>query len=94
MSVTSEEVRMFTDQLLKTVEEGHSLVRSLILVAKQQPNQDMKQIVKGVNSAVKAGKTLSYALARYPDVFDQNYVATVKRGEQGDDLWEIMKALA
>jgi len=94
MSVMVGEIVAFSHQFGESLEQGISLVDSLLTLAQQQSNGSMKQVILEVREKVLKGFPLSWAMAEHPDVFDNNYIAMVRRGEKAGQLDLVLKEFA
>src|SRR5215213_824666 len=75
-----------TRQLATMVQSGMSLLRALYVIEEQTENDKLREIWIDVRKDVEAGVSLSDALARHPDAFNELYVAMVQAGETGGIL--------
>ena len=57
-------------------------------------NYAVKEIARSVNKFLNTGKTLSYALNRLPDYFDEGDYNVVKAGEKSGNLVLVLESLA
>ena len=84
--VKADELVIATRQLATMVNSGMSLLRSLYVIEEQTENDKLREIWIEVRKDVEAGVSLSDALARHPDAFNELYVAMVQAGETGGIL--------
>lgn len=63
---------------------------SLELLYKQTKNGKLKNILKSVVKDINSGKTLSESYSKYPDVFNEVYIANLKVGEETGQLAEVL----
>ena len=56
-------------------------------------NSAFSEVLSYLISAVEAGKTMSQAMAEYPDVFDEVFVSLVAVGEASGELPDVMLKL-
>ena len=78
VKIKSEELAIFTWQLLVAIEVGLPLVESLEILADNQQKEKFGWVLLGVRSAVESGDTLAKALRRYPKVFDELYTSIIE----------------
>ena len=65
------------------VNSGMSLLRSLYIIEEQTENDKLREIFVDVRKDVEAGLSLSDALRKHPDIFNDLYVAMVAgRGDR------------
>jgi type IV pilus assembly protein PilC len=84
--VKAEELTVATRQLSTMVSSGMTLLRAFYVLEEQTDNDKLKETFSAVRKDVEAGLSLSSALARHPDVFNELYVAMVSAGETGGIL--------
>lgn len=73
---------------------GLSLSRALSVLSKQTSNKYFKEIIDQVNEKVNKGDSFSRALASYPKVFPEVFVAMVEAAEESGKLPESLKLIA
>jgi type IV pilus assembly protein PilC len=83
---SSDEMVIATRQLATMVQSGMSLLRALYVIEEQTENDKLRDIWVEVRKDVEAGVSLSEALGRHPDAFNELYVAMVQAGETGGIL--------
>jgi type II secretory pathway component PulF len=79
--VTRRDVIFFTTQLATIVSTGINLIEGLRGVEAQTSKVPMRTIVASLRRGVESGQSLSTALERHPDAFDELYVGIVRAGE-------------
>jgi type IV pilus assembly protein PilC len=84
--VSDDELVIATRQFATMVSSGMSLLRALYVIEEQTENDKLKEIFVDVRKDVEAGISLSDALAKHPDTFNDLYVAMVQAGETGGIL--------
>jgi type IV pilus assembly protein PilC len=92
--VKADELTIMTRQFSVMVSSGMSMLRALYVLEEQQENPKLKDAVSNVRKDVEAGLSLSDALRRHPDIFNELYVAMVQAGETGGILEETLKRVA
>lgn len=85
---------LFSRQLSTLINAGLPLVQSLRSVNQQTTNKALKVIINQVIADVEAGSTLSAALGRHPEVFNQVYVSLIAAGEASGTLDKALERLA
>ncbi|MDB9741616.1 type II secretion system F family protein [Akkermansiaceae bacterium] len=85
---------MFTRQLATLIGAGLPLLRSLTVLAKQEPNPKVKQMLTMTADAIQGGATFSQGLTQFPAIFDKLYINMVKAGEVGGVLEVVLDRLA
>jgi type IV pilus assembly protein PilC len=84
--VNADDLVIATRQLSTMVSSGMSLLRALYVIEEQTESDKLREVWIGVRKDVEAGVSLSEALKRHPDVFNELYVAMVQAGETGGIL--------
>lgn len=92
--VTEMEVVIFTRQLAVMVGAGLPLVTCFDLVSKGAENPRMREAATSVRTAIESGVTLTEALSREKDLFDELFVNLVQAGEQSGILDAVLNRLA
>lgn len=80
-SVTRRDVIFFTTQLATIVGTGVNIVDGLTGIESQTTKAGMRKIIGDIKRGVESGQSLSQALERHPDAFDELYVNIVRSGE-------------
>ncbi len=92
--VTSKDLVIMTRQMSTMLNAGLPLAQVLATVAEQSQSRALKNIMSDVLSQVNGGGAFSDALAKYPDVFSQFYIAIVRAGETSGKLDTSLQRLA
>ncbi len=92
--VKLEDLTIFSRQFATMINAGVAMVRSLNILAEQTPNVKLRKIVEEIKLKVEQGNSLSDALARFPDVFDNLFVGMIRAGEAGGVLDEVLLRIA
>lgn len=85
---------VFTRQFATLIGAGLPLSNSLRIVIEQTESKPMQKVVESILVDVEAGKTLTQACEKYPDVFNKVYIALLKAGEASGTLDLSLKRLA
>jgi type II secretory pathway component PulF len=80
-NVTRRDVIFFTTQLETIAATGVNLVEGLAGIEAQTPKAGMRKTVGDIRRSVESGLSLSQAMERHPDAFDELYVSVVRAGE-------------
>lgn len=83
-------VALFARQLSTMIGVGLPLVRSLRSIARDHHDRKLAAIIDQVAGDVQKGDSLSAALGRYPESFDEVFVSLVHTGEVSGTLDQIM----
>ena len=92
--VTSKDRINFTRQFATLVGAGLPIAQSLRSVAEQTQNKSMKAVIEEILSDVEAGRALSTAFSKHPDVFDKVYLSLIKAGETSGTLDKSLRRIA
>ena len=92
--VKADELCVMTRQLSTMVSSGMSLLRALYVLEDQAESDKLRDTLVGVRKDVEAGISLSDALNRHPETFNELYVAMVAAGETGGILEDTLKRIA
>jgi len=92
--IKPKNLMIFTRQLATLIDSGLPLLRSLTVLAKQEPNPVLKGTVNSLADSVQGGSTFSESLAQHPKIFNKLYVNMVKAGELGGVLEIVLNRLA
>jgi type IV pilus assembly protein PilC len=71
-----------------------SMLRAFYVLEDQAENEKLREALTQVRHDVEAGISLSDALGRHPDIFNELYVSMVAAGESGGILEETLKRIA
>jgi type IV pilus assembly protein PilC len=92
--VKADDLVVGTRQLATMVSSGMSLLRALYVIEEQTENDKLKETWAAVRADVEAGISLSDALTKHPDVFNELYTAMVAAGETGGILDSTLQRVA
>ncbi len=92
--IKSKVLMIFTRQLATLIDSGLPLLRSLNVLAKQEPDKVLKNTINKLADTVQGGNTFSDALALHPKIFNDLYVNMVKAGEVGGVLELVLNRLS
>jgi type IV pilus assembly protein PilC len=92
--VSTKDLAIFTRQFATMISAGLPLVQCLDILAKQSSKPSFGRVIGEVTREVEAGSTLSDALGKHKNVFDDLFRNMVAAGEAGGVLDEILMRLA
>jgi len=92
--VSRKQLTQFTRQMSTLQDAGLPILRSLRILEGQTKPGVLKNALADVIEDVEAGSTLSEAMEKHPKTFDRLYVHTVRAGEAGGVLDQILQKLA
>jgi type IV pilus assembly protein PilC len=73
---------------------GVPIVEGLVDLRESTENLRFREVVGGLVETIEGGKSLSQALADYPEVFSKVMTSLVRSGEQTGKLPDVLKSLA
>lgn len=92
--ISSNDLILFTRQMSSMLSSGLTLLRALQIFKEQIKNEAMIEVVSGVINDIEEGKSFSFAIAKYPDVFSPIYISLIKAGESSGLLDKVLLRLA
>ncbi len=92
--VKEKDVVVFCRIFATMINAGLPLIQCLEILGDQQDNKTFKKIIQTIKDDIEGGSTLSDALKKYPDIFDQLFVNLVAAGESGGILDVILNRLS
>lgn len=92
--ITTKDRIVFIRQLATLIGAGLPLSQSMKTVLAQTQNKKLQSIVQDISVSIDSGKTLYDSFAKYPEVFDQVFLALVGAGEVSGTLDESLKRIA
>jgi type IV pilus assembly protein PilC len=92
--VKEKDVVVFCRIFSTMINAGLPLIQCLDLLAQQEQNATFKKIIKAVKEDVEGGASLTDALRKYPEVFDELFVNLIAAGEAGGILDVILGRLS
>ena len=85
---------IFSRQLSTMINAGLPLVDALKYLAKQTPNKRLTGVIYKIIALIEKGKSFSFALSQFPDVFSPIFVNMIKSGEASGKLDKVLLDLA
>ena len=85
---------LFTRQLATLINAGLPLIQSLRSVMSQTTSKPLKVICGRVISDIEEGSTLSAAVGRFPNVFNEIFISLVAAGEVSGTLDKSLERVA
>lgn len=92
--VSGGEITSATRQLATMIGAGIPLVQALDIIGNSQDTPAVQALMLGVKNDVEDGTSLSAALAKHPQHFDDLYVNLVAAGEQAGALETLLARIA
>jgi len=88
------ELTVMTRQLATMVASGMSILRCFHVLEETTENEKLKEILDQVRLDIEAGISMSDALEKHPDTFDDLYIAMTRTGETAGMLEESLDRIA
>jgi len=92
-AVKDVEILMFGRDLLSVVHSGLPIVSGLTDIISQIKNRNFKRVLHTVCDDVNGGVKLSEAFEKHPKIFSEFFVESVRAGEEGGRLDEVLTRL-
>jgi type IV pilus assembly protein PilC len=92
--VKGYDLAVMTRQLATMVSSGMSLLRTFYVLEDQTENKKLAEILGQIRRDIEAGISLSGALRKHPDTFNQLYIAMAETGEAAGMLEETLDRVA
>ncbi len=92
--VSANELIYFNRQLALVLGAGVPLLTCLRLMAKQNANDRLRDILLGISDDIEGGTDLSEAMSHYPNIFSSIYVNMVRAGEACGHLEDTLHRIA
>lgn len=84
--ISNKDKNVFTRQFATLIGAGLPLSNSLRVVAEQTESKPMRKLIETILADIEAGRTLTQACQKYPDVFNNLYIALLRAGEASGTL--------
>ncbi|HJV85646.1 MAG TPA: type II secretion system F family protein [Noviherbaspirillum sp.] len=91
--IRSIDVQLFSRQLYTLLKAGVPIMRGLAGLQESAINKSFARVVKDLRESLDAGRELSAAMRRHPDVFSSFFLSMVRVGETTGRLEEIFLRL-
>ena len=92
--VKEKDVVVFCRIFSTMINAGLPLIQCLDLLASQEQNKTFAKMITAIKDDIEGGSTLTEALKKYPEVFDELFVNLVAAGESGGILDVILNRLS
>lgn len=92
--VSAKDRVLFSRQLSTLINAGLPLLQALRSVNQQTVSKPLKIVLTQVIGNVEGGSTLSSAMAKHPQVFNQVYISLIAAGETSGTLDSALERLA
>ena len=92
--VKEKNVVIFCRIFSTMINAGLPLIQCLDLLAQQEQNKVFSKIIKSIKEDIEGGTSLTNALKKYPEIFDELFVNLIAAGEAGGILDIILQRLS
>ena len=92
--VKGDELVMVTRNLGSMITAGLTVSRALGVIKRQTKNPRLRGVVNSMIEDINKGDSFYDALKKFPEVFNDLYVAMVRAGEESGNLAETLQTLA
>ncbi|MDP3669825.1 MAG: type II secretion system F family protein [Telluria sp.] len=91
--VTSMDVQLFSRQIYTLLKSGVPIMRGLAGLQESAISKAFGRVIKDLRESLDAGRELSTAMRRHPEVFNNFYLSMVRVGEMTGRLEEVFLRL-
>ena len=91
---SGKEKILFYKELVYMMKGGVSLMQATEIILNSTENFAIKNVAKEIWYYLKKGQSLSYAISRLPEYFDEGDSAIIKTGESTGNLPIVLQSLA
>ncbi|MRX11672.1 type II secretion system F family protein [Pseudoduganella sp. FT25W] len=91
--VTSMDVQLFSRQMYTLLKSGVPIMRGLAGLQESAVSKSFGKVLKDLRESLDAGRELSAAMRRHPEVFTPFYLSMVRVGEMTGRLEEVFLRL-
>lgn len=92
--VKEKNVVVFCRIFSTMINAGLPLIQCLDLLAQQEQNKSFSKVIRSIKEDIEGGTSLTNALKKYPDIFDELFVNLIAAGEAGGILDVILERLS
>ncbi len=85
---------MFIKHLSVMIRAGLNLPRAIEILAMQTESPYFKEVLENIKESLKGGKNLADSMQKYPKVFSPLFYSSVRIGELGGNLDEVLDLLS
>jgi len=91
--VTSLDVQLFCRQMFTLLKSGVPIMKGLAGLQESAISKSFGKVIKDLRESLDAGRELSAAMRRHPDVFTQFFLSMIRVGEMTGRLEEVFNRL-
>jgi MSHA biogenesis protein MshG len=91
--VTAIDLQLFSRQLYTLLKAGVPIMRGLAGLQESATNKTFGRVIQDLRTSLDAGRELSAAMQRHPDIFTPFYLSMIRVGEMTGRLEEVLLRL-
>jgi type IV pilus assembly protein PilC len=91
--VARQDLINFCFHLEQLASAGVPVIEGLVDLRESMENPRFREVASGLIESIEGGRSLSQALAEFPEVFSKVFVSLIRAGEQTGKLPEVLKSL-
>ena len=88
---STKNLALATKQLASMLKTGLPLLEALNILSESTDDRTLRRVFKDAAISISRGATFVYTLEKYPEVFDEMYVALVSAGETAGLLDQVLE---
>lgn len=90
IGIKHNEIIQMTKNISAMLSAGLPLARALSVIERQSSNKRLKAVAVGLSDSIRKGLSFHEALALYPKVFPEIFIAMARAGEESGSLAEAL----
>jgi len=94
LKIHSRQLSVFTKQLASLLAAGTPLEKTLQILSNQTNDRKISQLTTLLLEDIQSGQTLSFAMSKFPKVFNNIYTSAILAGESSASLPSIFSDLS
>ena len=94
LKVNSRQLSIFTKQLASLLAAGTPLEKTLQILSNQTNDRKISQLTTLLLEDIQSGQTLSFAMSKFPKIFNNIYTSAILAGESSASLPSIFSDLS
>ena len=88
---STKNLALATKQLASMLKTGLPLLEALNILSESTEDRTLRRVFKDAAISISRGSTFVYTLEKYPEVFDEMYIALVSAGETAGLLDQVLE---
>lgn len=92
--VKVDDLILWTRQLRSLLIAGIPILRTLEVLSQQTESKGLRKVIQKIVYEIEGGSELSTALEKFPHIFPEIYISTIRAGELGGVLPEVLDRLS